>query len=455
MNDKHNYSDGAIIAALATAPAVSALAIIRLSGSGSLEALAKIFSRPQALHDAPGNTIVYGWILDGAMRVDEVLISVYRSPKSYTGEEGADISCHGGNSAVMAVMKQLFNAGFREALPGEFTFRAFINGKLDLTKAESVMEIVGAKNSMALSHAAGRLSGVLQTEIDRIKSLIVRSLAETELNLDYSEIDGIDGEGLPARDFIEDALLSLKKLVQNYSYEKLFRQGALVVLAGKPNAGKSSLFNLLVKEDRSIVSDIPGTTRDWIENWISLDGIPLRLVDTAGLHNSDNMVEKIGIERSKEFLQSADLVVYMIAADNPQIKNEMSEIKKLLMEQDYKIIFVWNKSDIAMPPCADFLPVSAKTGDGVSSLCSKITESLEKIYKKSESTSLGIGSERQKKLIDIAIEDLQSVIAMQDAPLDIIAPLLREAADSLGTITGEVSTDDILETMFSQFCVGK
>jgi tRNA modification GTPase len=478
------YGDETPIAALATAPAICALSVIRLSGRGSLELLSKVFSRPRALLKAAGNTIVYGWMVEAASsptapppaaspsavpppaasspprRLDEVLISVYRAPGSYTGEDGADISCHGGLTTVKTIMAALLDAGFRGALPGEFSFRAFINGKLDLTRAESVMEIVGAKSDAGLDQAVRRLSGVLETEINAIKELLVHALAETELNLDYSEVDGVDSvrDGLPARAQVEQALGKLDALAEHYSYDKLCRDGALVVLAGKPNAGKSSLFNLLIREERSIVTATPGTTRDWIEGWISLGGIPVRLVDTAGLREADGEIEKIGIERSRQLLTAADITLYILDGTNFEKDDAAYRDAPRLIQTPETVIFVWNKADIAPPPeKSAFLPVSAKTGFGLAALLARIEEQLGALAGGHERGGAGIGTERQKKLIETAREALRATLEMADGgePLDLIAPNLREAVDALGMITGEVSTDDILEKMFSQFCVGK
>jgi len=505
VRDGAGYADESPVAALATSPAISALSLIRVSGAGSLELLAKVFSRPQALLSAAGHTVVYGWITvpprieaerNGgggsgasgaaeaaevpragggagrpAKKIDEVLVSVYRAPRSYTGEDGADISCHGGFQAGKSVLEALFRAGFRPALPGEFTFRAFVNGKLDLTRAESVMEIVGARGEAGLDAAAARLSGALEGRINEAKEMVVRALAEVELNLDYSELDGIGDESpdgaLPGGEFAEAALGSLEELAETYSYQKLCRDGATVVLAGKPNAGKSSLFNCLVNEERSIVSPVPGTTRDWIEAWVSAGGIPVRLIDTAGLRDlpyrvgdggpdeAAGNIEKSGIERTQRLLKEADLILAVfdgaafekdagIPAGKPQIP-------------------VWNKSDIA--PCPEnsaFLPVSAKTGAGIPALMARIKTVLEEIYQKpsapaGDAYGAGIGTERQKELTEGALLALKKALELagRGEALDIIAVFLREAAENLGRITGEVSADDILEEMFSRFCVGK
>ncbi|MDR2481721.1 MAG: tRNA uridine-5-carboxymethylaminomethyl(34) synthesis GTPase MnmE [Spirochaetaceae bacterium] len=455
INDKLSYGDESPIAALATAVTVSALAVIRLSGKGTIELLSRVFSRPSILKNAAGNTVVYGWIT-APEKIDEVLVSVYRAPRSYTGEESADLSCHGGISAVQDIMAALLRSGFREALPGEFTFRAFINGKLDLTRAESVMELVAAKTGAARANAVERLFGALETKIRMIKEQIVTVLAEVELNLDYSEDDGIvaENERLPACDNLKNALELLRELAGGYACEKLYRDGAHVVLAGPPNAGKSSLFNLLLREERSIVTHIPGTTRDWIEAWISIKGIPVCIIDTAGLRDSGDDIEKIGIEKSRHLIHSADLVVFMIDGTNYNgvIPVELKNFDK------NKIIFVWNKTDIVQnPKNSGFFSLSVKTEQGIVELINLISLKIENLYQKNKKDDVGLGSDRQKILVDTAVAALQNTLDMAEngQPLDIISVELHAAVRALGEITGEVSTGDLLEIMFSRFCVGK
>jgi tRNA modification GTPase len=369
---KPAYTDLVPIAAIATARGPAALSVIRTSGQGSIELLARVFSRPKALREAVGNTVTYGWIIRGgeasplvtdlplcvnssttplsggvppqrppfaqagsphspaalsgheksprghtgrfresADRIDEVLVNVYRAPKSYTGEDGADIICHGGSAAPNAVLDILLRSGFREALRGEFTFRAFANGKLSLACAESVLEMVDARTDKARENAVSRLSGALETEIDAIKQNLVTALAALELSLDYSELDGIEDapDGLPCLPLVNDALTRLESLAEAYRSQRLYSEGALVVIAGKPNAGKSSLFNLLLKEERAIVTPVPGTTRDYIEATLDIGGIPVRLVDTAGLREDADGIEAEGIRRSRALMGEADLVI--------------------------------------------------------------------------------------------------------------------------------------------------
>ncbi|MDR2054140.1 MAG: tRNA uridine-5-carboxymethylaminomethyl(34) synthesis GTPase MnmE [Treponema sp.] len=488
-----SYGDASPIAAIATPLGESALAVIRTSGPGAVDLLAGVFSRPGVLRNAPGSTVVHGWILEAAgkeagteapSRIDEALVSVYRAPRSYTGEESADISCHGGIASALAVMRVLRAAGFRDSLPGEFTFRAFMNGKLDLTRAESVMEMVSAKTEVSRERAVLRLSGVLEEEIQAVKSLLVRVLAGIELLLDYSE-DEADPAGPPGDlPLAQEALTRLRALAASYRRERLYRDGALVVIAGRPNAGKSSLFNLLLREERSIVTSVPGTTRDWIEAWIAIEGIPIRLADTAGLHESDDPVERLGMERSRELLSGADLALYLIdggagfAEEDRAFFLDYARTGNGRGEGPVPVIPVWNKADIAALPAdlgsdlpaagpvnlpetaASPIGISAKTGEGIPALTSAIAVCLKVASGPAAGDAgggAGIATERQKKLISAAIDAVEEALALEagNQPLDLVAPPLREAVNALGEITGEVTAAEILETMFSRFCVGK
>ena len=468
-----SYGDEAPIAALATVPGVSALALIRTSGKNALDLLSRVFSRPQAIREAPGNTLVHGWIINPAIekgekekkekgeKIDDVLVSVYRAPRSYTGEDGADISCHGGTATVKALLRVLHGAGFRGALPGEFTFRAFINGKLDLTQAEAVMELVSAKTDGARGRAVSRLAGSLEKELGEIKRLLARVLAGVELRLDYAEdeLEDEDAEHLPERSKAEEALGRLNVLARSYRRERLYQEGALVVIAGKPNAGKSSLFNRLLNEERAIVAETPGTTRDWIEGWISLEGVPIRLADTAGLRDSRDRIEENGVSRTRELLSRADGVLYLIDGT----RGIAPEDAAFLAEPPGPagVIGVWNKIDAApLLPRRSLVGISAKTGQGIEeltrALMTQIT-SFPSILHGQEQEPPGIATERQKACIDAAAAHIAEGLALADtyAPLDLMAPLFREGINALGEITGQVSTAEILEVMFGAFCVGK
>ena len=477
-----SYGDDSPIAAFATILGGSALTLIRCSGKGTLELAVGVFSAGGKLLEAAGNTILHGWIVapDGE-KIDEVLVSVFRAPKSYTGEDGIDISCHGGTATGNGVMAVLRAAGFRDALPGEFTFRAFMNGKLDLTRCESVMELVSTRTEKGRHHAISRLSGVLADEINTIKKKLVEVLASAEIFLDYSEDEiGMDEDEdagrLPSKQLAEDALSRLRKLAESWRRERIYQEGILAVIAGRPNAGKSSLFNLLLKEERSIVTEIPGTTRDWIEAWVSIEGIPVRLVDTAGLRESGDPVEAIGVERSRSLLETAELVLYIMDGTEGITDEDAAFMDKFRQTAQQKpqplpCIFLWNKTDVApLPPpspetvCGRLLGISAKTGQGVAELTAAIAEAAGTIAGQTEMAGgsgglqgAAIGTSRQKDLVEAAAAALDEALTLaeQDQPLDLVAPLLREAVNLLGEITGEVSTADILEEMFSKFCVGK
>ena len=485
---------------IAIQAAQGSIALIRICGQGSLESLAQIFSRPQALLNAAGNTVVYGWIRDFSSSphisppalIDQVLISVYRAPRSYTGEDGADISCHGGSAAVKAVLEALRKAGFQDALPGEFTFRSFINGKMDLTQSESVMELVSAKSKHGLEHAVKRLSGTLEREIHVIRDKLLEILSALELYLVYpeeeiEEIEEIDEhdrkqEHMPQREEAEDILRKLQSLAVSYRRERLYQEGVLAVIAGRPNAGKSSLFNVLLSEDRSIVTEKPGTTRDWIEAALTIEGIPVRLADTAGIRSvllpceSQTSVmdeaEIQGIQRSRDLIEQANIILYTVDACEGLNIEDQTFLKEYTQSRDRLLVLVWNKVDLedTLPesiPCLpekseffSFIPVSCKTGIGIGELCSSIASLIiENTAKDSDlgEVRAGLGTERQKDLTEKAALLLEEALLLADQkePLDIIAPFLREALNTLGEITGEVSSADILDLMFSRFCLGK
>ncbi|MCL2558758.1 MAG: tRNA uridine-5-carboxymethylaminomethyl(34) synthesis GTPase MnmE [Treponema sp.] len=466
MTARAFYGDDSPVAAFATAPGASALTLIRCSGAGAVDLVARVFSAPRKLLAARGNTILRGWIVSPErQRIDEVLVSIFRAPKSYTGEDGVDISCHGGLATGGAVMAQLRGAGFRDALPGEFTFRAFLNGKMDLTRCEAVMELVCARGEKARGCAVGRLSGALESEINAIKKNLVEVSAGAEIFLDYSE-DEIsasaevyaDPGALPGEGLARAALARLRDLSQTWRTQRLYRDGIVAAFAGLPNVGKSSLFNLLLKEERAIVTEVPGTTRDWIEAELSVDGIPLRLIDTAGLREAGDPVEAIGVRRSREILESADLVLYVFDGAKGIQDGERAIVEKGAPRR----IFLWNKADIAPPPSpAPFDPmigISARTGAGLGDLLSAISLAARDCAGPLDARSLAfVGTERQKSLLDAAAAALEEALALSGSgePLDMIAPLLRDAVNCLGEITGEVSSAQMLEEMFSAFCVGK
>lgn len=454
------YAPEEPVCAIATPLAPSALGIVRASGKNCIELLSKVFSRPKALCSAAGNTLVYGWIKDGEIKIDEVMVAVYRAPKSFTGEDLVEVNCHGGPSVVMAIHNLLLRNGFRQAERGEFTFRAYINGKADLTKAEAVQEIIDSHTGEGRSRASGRLAGNLFNEISSIKKLITDTLAAIEVEIEYPEDEETIADSFDVKKLVE-AENRLKSLSDSWKGEKLYQDGARVVLCGRTNAGKSSLFNAILKEERAIVSDIEGTTRDWIESFVDIDGIPVRLFDTAGLRETKDVIEAHGVELTRSLSQDADVVLYLCDSSVGLIDDDIDFLKSC----KEPVILVWNKCDkesnvenleqynISMLKTQ--IKISAKSGTGLSDLYQAI-KSVITTGITIEKEQAGLGSARQK---DCVQEALESVIHAQEVAkeftLDAVVQDLEEALNCLGEITGEVTPDDVLGSIFSHFCVGK
>lgn len=438
-----SYNVDEPIYALATAYAPSALAVIRLSGRNTIEMLSHAFSSSSRLKKAASKTLVHGYILDeGDVRIDEVVLAVYREGSGYTGEEAAEISCHGSLVVLRRLFSRLEQLGFKRAEKGEFTFRAFMHGRMDLTQAEAVEEIIHSKSEISQEKALDRLSGKLRDSLAAVKTRLVDILASLEVQLDYAEDEIIDEWVFPEAE-VSSIISSLKALSSTYGASRIYREGAKVVLAGAANAGKSSLFNLLVKEDRAIVSPVPGTTRDFIETWIDLDGIPVRLFDTAGLRSSDDVVESEGIRRSEALMDDADLIIYLVDPDDALLPEDIDRERTLV---------VYSKRDKRR--MADDLSISSVTGEGVSELIDEVKERLMGLSPQEEG-GLSIDSERQYSYLLSCIDALESAERCKDAPVDIMAMFFQSALESLGYITGEVTTEDLLDTLFSKFCLGK
>lgn len=459
------YTPEEPIAAIATALAPAALGIVRCSGKNSIELLSKVFSRPKALLEAAGNTIVYGWLVDEKSKIDEVLVSVFRAPKSFTGEDMVEISCHGGVHVVQAVYNLLLNSGFRAAEKGEFTFRAYINGKADLTKAEAVREIIDSKTDASQSRAAGRLAGNLYETIDGVKKHIVDTLAAIEVEIEYPEDEETIADSFDSTE-LKKAESVLEELASSWKSEKIYQDGARVVLCGRTNAGKSSLFNALLKEDRAIVSDIEGTTRDFIESWIDFAGIPARLFDTAGLRETSDVIEAVGVERTRDLSEEADLILYLVDSKSGLNDEDKAFIEEHISQTCSKIpiLLVWNKCDLAENAVIeqrqnDFdipqVRISAKKGIGLGELSEAVRSALS-VAGSSERNSTGLGSERQKISVEKALESVRHALALsEDYALDAVVQDLEDSLDALGEVTGDVTPDDVLGSIFSHFCVGK
>ena len=490
----NQYTPEEPISSIATALAPAALGIVRVSGKGCIELVSKVFSRPKALLEAAGNTLVYGWIqechaeLVSASKIDEVMLAVYRAPKSFTGEDMVEIFCHGGPAVVMAVQNLMLKSGFRQANRGEYTFRAFINGKTDLTRAEAVKEIIDSHTDVSRSHAAGRLAGALFSEIDSIKKLIIDTLAAIEVEIEYPEDEETIADSFDRSD-IELAASRLQALADSWRGEKLYQDGARVVLAGRTNAGKSSLFNAILKEERAIVSDIEGTTRDWLESWASINGIPVRLFDTAGLRQTSDVIEAQGVEISRSLVHDADVVLYLV--DGTSGMNE--EDRAFIENCKEPLIVVYTKSDkggeingvLGAEPLGEgvaeatgggaeeagargILPptvckISSKTGEGMADLFAQIYGLLTANLGSggaggsTERTQAGLGSARQKEAVSAALESVRHALVSADDnyTLDAVVQDLEDALDALGEVTGDVTPDDVLGSIFANFCVGK
>ncbi len=506
MTEASRYTPDEPIAAIATALAPSALAVVRVSGKGCIELVSKIFSRPKALLAAQPYTMLYGWIVDPKAaaepdasketgRIDEVMLGIYKGPKSFTGEDMVEITCHGGSVPVLAIYNLLLANGFRAAERGEYSFRAFVNGKLDLTRAEAIREIIDSRTDSSRGRAAGRLSGSLYNEIEAIKQLLIRTTASIEAEIEYPEDENAIGDAYDNTELMQarDMLVSLS---DSWAAEKLYQDGARVVLAGRTNAGKSSLFNTLLKEDRAIVSDIEGTTRDYIESWVSFAGIPARLFDTAGLRLTSDTIEATGVERSRELAGEADLVLYLADSTIGLTDEDYKELETLTGNSGFlsetagegsahaPIVLVWNKCDASgslfsqqarqsavssgqskgsqpvegssAPEFAATVSISAKTGTGVAELTRTVKDLLSQQTASSRSQA-GLGSQRQKTCVDEALSSVEHALAVDDYGLGLDAAVqdIEDALAALGEITGAVSPDDILGNIFSRFCVGK
>jgi len=438
--------------------------VIRASGRGSIELAAKCFSRPAELNEAEGYRILHGFLLDPASgrRIDEVLVSVFRAPHSFTGEDGVEISCHGSQAVVRLALSALEAAGFAPALPGEFTFRAFLNGKTDLVGAEAVNELASAGSEAARAEALKRLSGTLSRKLARLRSSLVDLLAEIEASLDYPEDEGLDADiSLPGR--VGALSGELRALAAGFASGRLRQEGALVVVSGRPNAGKSSLFNLLLREERAIVSPEPGTTRDWLESWIELDGIALRLVDTAGLRDADSPVESAGVERSRDMARRADIVLYLVDG-----RAGLRAEDETFLETHPASLRLWNKIDLpdCLPVPPGWIGLSASNGSGLTELEAAARRALEAVASPSGATGATgaadeaevlVASARQKRLLDLCVESLDAAAQSfaAGASLDSVAVHLREAAARLGEIAGDIAGEEVFERIFGSFCLGK
>ena len=453
------------IAAIATASGNSGIGIIRVSGDEAVEIVDKIFksvNSDKKLVNVKSHTINYGHIVDNDKVIDEVLVSVMNGPHSYTGEDVVEINCHGGMIVIRKILEIVLKNGARTAEPGEFTKRAFLNGRMDLSQAEAVMDVINAKNEFALSSSIEQLNGRVSEKIKSLRKKIIYNIAFIESALDDPEHISIDGYSDKLSKILEEVNGELSRLINNFDNGRIVKEGVKTVILGKPNAWKSSLLNLLLGEERAIVTDIEGTTRDTLEESINLNGVFLNLIDTAGIRDSEDVVEQIGVNKAKELAEKSDLVIFVADASKELDEND-KEIINLI--KDKQAIVLLNKSDLGTiineKNVSEFdnkpvITFSAKTGDGLDELENKIRDLFYE-GKVKYNDELYITNARQKESLINAKNSIEEVIKSveNDMPEDFYSIDLMDAYTYLGQIIGESVEDDLVNEIFSKFCMGK
>lgn len=445
------------IIALATPPGVGAISIIRLSGPDSFGVTDLLFKGKQPITISKSHTIHYGDIYDSSgNHIDDVLVSVFKAPNSYTGEDSVEISTHGNPLIAQKIISEFINTKkVRLAEPGEFTKRAFLNNKIDLSQAEAVADIIHARSEASLKGARNQLDGLLSRKVSGLRESLINATSFIELELDFAEedIEFVNTEELLKR--IDEIIIEIDSILDTYNVGKVIRDGVNVALVGKPNVGKSSILNYLLKESRSIVSEIPGTTRDIIREEISIDGILFRLYDTAGLRESDNPIEEEGIKRSREVLRNSDIVLFIEDIQQGTSHELFNELLNIVSGD--KVIKVLNKIDLkgSLDLDAD-IKVSAKTGFGMKELSKILVKKAIGTNYYTEKTAI-ISNLRHYNCLKNARESLLSAreSILKKFSGEFISVDLRNAAISLGEIIGEVTSDDILNNIFMKFCIGK
>ena len=453
------------IAAISTAMSASGIGIVRISGEDAMEVISRIYRSKggrKRIKEVPSHTIHYGYIYDEEELIDEVLVMIMRAPRTFTGEDTVEIDCHGGVFAMKRVLETVLKNGAEIAGPGEFTKRAFLNGRMDLSQAEAVMDVIQAKNEYALRSSIDQLKGSVQKAICDIREKIIYHIAYIESALDDPEHISLEGYPQELLEVVDKEQLEIKKLLKSSSDGKMIQEGIQTVILGKPNAGKSSLLNLLLGENRAIVTDIAGTTRDILEEYITLHGITLKIVDTAGIRETEDIVEKIGVDRAREMAQKADLILYVVDSSVPLDSND-EEIMSMLNGK--KAIILYNKTDLKAAIEIDRLrekaghpviPISAKEETGIIELEEKIKDMFfggelsfnDEVY---------ITNARHKAALEEADKSLDLVrnSILGGLPEDFFSIDLMNAYENLGKILGESVGEDLVNEIFSKFCTGK
>ena len=436
-----------------------------MSGEKCFEVLNKIFKpkKQESVENIKGYTIKYGHIVENNEVIDEVLVSYFKAPKSYTTENMCEINTHGGNVVIRKILELCLKNGANLAEPGEFTKRAFLNGRIDLLQAESVIDVINAKSEKEAKTGIKQLEGVLSKKIKEIKQEILDVMVNVDVTIDYPEYDVEDVTNSQISEMLESVQKKLETLEKSFDNGKLIKEGIKTAIIGKPNAGKSSLLNAILKEDRAIVTEYEGTTRDTIEEFVNIDGVPLKLIDTAGIRDAKDEVEKIGIKKSKEIANDADLVIAIfdsskeLTKEDIEILNIIKNKKSIVLLNKADLNNVLNENDERFKKITEnVLKISALNGEGLEKLYALISKmfSLEEI---NVDNDVIITNLRHKNLISNAIENVKKAknTVEENMPIDIIAIFIKDILEDLGNITGEIVTDDIINEIFSKFCLGK
>ena len=436
-----------------------------MSGEKCFDVLNKIFKpkKQESVENIKGYTIKYGHIVENEEIIDEVLVSYFKAPRSYTTENMCEINTHGGNIVIRKVLDLCLKNGANLAEPGEFTKRAFLNGRIDLLQAESVIDVINAKSEKEAKTGIKQLEGVLSRKIKEIKQEILDVMVNVDVSIDYPEYDVEDVTSSQISGMLDSVQNKLEILEKSFDNGKLIKEGIKTAIIGKPNAGKSSLLNAILKEDRAIVTEYEGTTRDTIEEFVNIEGVPLKLIDTAGIRDAKDEVEKIGIKKSKEIANDADLVIAIfdsskeLTVEDEEILNIIKNKKSIILLNKADLNSVLTENDAKFKEITEnVIKISALNGVGLEKLYNLISKmfSLEEI---NVDNDVIVTNLRHKNLISKAIENVKKAknTVQENMPIDIIAIFIKDILEDLGNITGEVVTDDIINEIFSKFCLGK